>query len=83
MKVSSPRDRRSPLQGFRGRATRGKQSKTGNRHGLMEEYGPFSGCFHKEMTLCILVAQKLPLISLWLNSRAMFAVGSVLLSAST
>lgn len=49
----------------------------------MEEYHPFFGCFHKEMTLCILVAQNLPLISLWLNSRDMFAVGSAWLPAST
>lgn len=45
MKVSNPRDRRSPLQGLRGRATREKQSKTGNRHGLIEEYGPFFRVF--------------------------------------
>lgn len=43
----------------------------------------FFGCFCKEVTLCILVAQSLPLISLWLNSRGMFAVGSVLLCAAS
>lgn len=37
-----------PLQGFRNGATGGKQSKSENRHGFSEEYGPFAGVSTKK-----------------------------------